>query len=86
MMSGAPDSAMDLLVEAANALEGAAAACDDPEDEARFSELAHRIRTYLASSRSTTMLGMRQIPASESRLTDSMIKVQPSHIHIVPND
>lgn len=79
---------MEILVEAADALEGAAGACENPEDAARFRVLVDRIRGYLATSRSTTPLGMPQIRSTSSQLTDGMVVhrssgSESSHIRIV---
>src|ERR1039458_8646760 len=87
---GAYDTGMDLLIEAAHALDMASDACEAPEDAARFSALADRVRTYLAVSRPTTTLGMPRIPSSENRLTaESVIHrsgtVEQSHIRLLPN-
>lgn len=88
-MAGAYDTGMDLLTEAARALDMAAEACDAPEDAARFSTLADRIRSYLAVSRSTTTLGMPRIPPDGNRLTDESVihrtgAIQQSHIRVLP--
>jgi hypothetical protein len=58
------DTGMDLLLEAASALDLAAEACEDPEDAAGFAALADRVRGYLAVSRPTTTLGMPRIPST----------------------
>lgn len=89
-MGGAGDTGMDLLVEAAGALDVAATACEAPEDAARLSSLAVRIRRYLALSRSTTTLGMPRIPSSVSQLTHESVvhrsgAVQHSHVRVLPD-
>jgi hypothetical protein len=81
---------MELLVEAADVLEAAAGACDDKADADHITDLAVRVRAYLASSRSTTPLGMPRIASSPSRLADEMVvhrttSRQTSHIRIVPD-
>jgi hypothetical protein len=60
------DTGMELLAEAAHALEVAGGACEAPEDAAEFMALAVRVRDYLAVSRPTTTLGMPRIPPSGS--------------------
>ena len=90
-MVGAGDTGMDLLVEAADALEMAAGACELPEDAAHFSLLADRVRRYLALSRSTTTLGMPRIQSNVNRLTvESVVHrsgmVQGSHVRILPDE
>ena len=87
---GAYDTGMDLLIEAAHALDMASDACETPEDAARFSALADRVRTYLAVSRPTTTLGMPRIPPGGNRLTDERVihrsgAVQQSHIRVLPD-
>jgi hypothetical protein len=81
---------MELFLECAGVLEAAAGACDDPGDSARIADLAARVRSYLASSRSTTPLGMPHIASTPSRLADEMVvhrtpSSQSSHIRIVPD-
>jgi hypothetical protein len=89
-MVGGYDTGMDLLIEAAHALDLAAEACDAPEDTAHFSTLADRIRSYLAVSRPTTTLGMPRIPAGGHRLTDESVihrsgAAEQSHIRVIPD-
>jgi hypothetical protein len=89
LVAGAYDTGMGLLIEAAEALELAAAACDAPEDAERFSALADRVRGYLAVSRSTTTLGMPRIPPGANRLTDDGVihrsgAAGQSHIRVIP--
>ncbi len=84
------DTGMDLLVEAADALELAGEACDLPEDAARFAALAARVRTYLAASRPSTTLGMPRIPSVGNRLTDEGVihrsgSAEQSHIRVLPD-
>jgi hypothetical protein len=86
--AGERGTGMELLLESAGVLEAAAGACDDPGDSARIADLAARVRTYLASSRSTTPLGMPRIASAPSRLDDEMVvhrtpSSQSSHIRIV---
>jgi hypothetical protein len=80
---------MDLLVEAAEALDLAGGACEAPEDAALFSALADRVRAYLATSRPTTTLGMPRIPSAENWLADESVihpsKDEHSHIRLLPN-
>jgi hypothetical protein len=88
-MSVAYDTGMDLLVEVADALDLAGAACEEPEDAARFSALAGRVRRYLAVSRPTTTLGMPRIPAADNQLSDEQVihrtgGVEQTHIRILP--
>ncbi len=90
MSAGKRSTGMELLLECADALEAAAGACDDPGDSARIADLATRIRVYLASSRSSTPLGMPHIATAPSRLADEMVvhrtpSNQSSHIRIVPD-
>jgi hypothetical protein len=87
---GGYDTGMDLLTEAAGALEIAAEACESPEDAAHFSSLADRVRSYLATSRPSTTLGMPRIPPGSNRLTDESVvhrsgENQPSHIRVIPD-
>jgi len=87
-MTGAYDTGMDLLIESANELEMAAGACESSEDAARLSALAERIRSYLATSRPTTSLGMPRIVSDEVRLTDEDVvhrtaEFNKSHIRIL---
>ena len=82
------DTGMDLLIEAADALDRASSACETPEDVIDLSSLADRIRHYLAVSRPTTALGMPRIPSNDSRLADDCIihrsaSKQPSHVRIL---
>jgi hypothetical protein len=88
-MAPSHDTGMELLVEAAEALDLAAGACDTAEDAAYFATLAVRIRTYLAESRPTTTLGMPRIPPGGTQLTDETVihrsgAHQQSHIRIIP--
>ena len=88
--AGERSTGMELMLEAAGVLEAAAGACDDPGDAAHITDLAHRVRSYLASSRSTTPLGMPRIASAPSRLDDEMVvhrnpSKQSSHIRIVPD-
>jgi hypothetical protein len=88
-MAPSHDTGMELLVEAAEALDLAAGACDTAEDAAHFAALAARIRTYLAESRPTTTLGMPRIPPGGNQLTDETVihrsgANQQSHIRIIP--
>ncbi len=87
-MVGAYDTGMELLVEAAAALEAAGAACDSPEDATYLTSVADRIRGYLAVSRPSTTLGMPRIPSDQNRLTDDTVvhrsgESQPSHIRVI---
>jgi hypothetical protein len=89
-MGGACDTGMDLLMEVAQALDIAGGACEAPEDAARFSALADRVRTYLAVSRPTTTLGMPRIPSVDNRLTKETVihrsgADQQSHIRVLPD-
>ncbi len=84
------DTGMNLLVEAAEALETAGNACDAPEDAAGFLALADRVRTYLAVSRPSTTLGMPRIPSVGNRLTDESVihrtgGLGQSHIRVLPD-
>jgi hypothetical protein len=88
-VAGAYDTGMDLLIEAADALQLAAQACDAPEDAEQFSALADRVRGYLEVSRSTTTLGMPRIPPGANRLTDDDVihrsgTAGQSHIRVLP--
>jgi hypothetical protein len=78
---------MELLVEAADALDLAGDACDVPEDAIHFTFLSARIRTYLAVSRPSTTLGMPRIPSRQNSLTDEGVihrsgDNQHSHIRV----
>ncbi len=89
-MVEAYDTGMDLLVAAADALDVAGNACDDPEDAAGFLAVADRIRRYLAVSRPSTTLGMPRIPSGDNRLKDESVihrsgTNQPSHIRVIPD-
>ena len=88
IVTGAYDTGMDLFMEVAQALDIAGGACEAPEDAARFSELADRVRIYLAVSRPTTTLGMPRIPSADNRLTAETVihrsgAVQQSHIRVL---
>ena len=89
MTMGSHDTGMELLVEAAGALDVAGGACESPEDAALFSALADRVRAYLAVSRPTTTLGMPRIPSVDNRLAEESIihpsEVEHSHIRLLPN-
>ncbi len=79
---------IELFAEAAAALEVAASACEDPTDAAGFADLAGRVRAYLATSRSTTPLGMPHILSGPNQLDDEMVvhrtgPDRPSHVRIV---
>jgi len=63
------DTAMELLKESAAILEASATACELPEDAERLASLAERIRRYLATSRSTTTLGMPMITSTANELS-----------------
>jgi hypothetical protein len=87
-MTGANDTGMDLLIESANTLEMAAAACESSEDGACLYALADRIRGYLSMSRPTTTLGMPRIVSEVARLTDEDVihrtkKFNTSHVRIL---
>ena len=87
-MTGAYDTGMDLLIESANALDMAAGACESSEDAARLFALAGRIRSYLATSRPSTTLGMPRIVSDDARLMDEDVihrtgEFNKSHIHIL---
>jgi hypothetical protein len=87
-MTGAYDTGMDLLIESADALDMAAGACESSEDAARLFALADRIRSYLATSRPTTTLGMPRIVSDDPRLMDEDVihrtgEFNSSHIRIL---
>jgi hypothetical protein len=87
--TGGYDTGMELLIEAADALDMTAKASEASEDRERFSSLANRVRSYLAVSRPTTMLGMPRILSSDHRLTEESVihrsgPHQPSHIRVLP--
>jgi hypothetical protein len=87
-MTGTNDTGMDLLVESANTLDMAAAACENPEDAASLYALADRIRGYLSMSRPTTTLGMRRIVSEVARLSDEDVihrteDFNTSHVRIL---
>ncbi len=89
-MAEAYDTGMDLLIEAANALDMAAGACESSEDSERLFALTDRIRSYLAMSRRTTTLGMPRIVSNHARLTDEDVihrtgEFNKSHIRILPD-
>jgi hypothetical protein len=88
MMVGAHETGMDLLIEAADALDLAGNACDAPEDALRFTSVAERIRAYLAISRPSTTLGMPRIPSHENSLTEEAVirrsgANKHSHIRVI---
>jgi hypothetical protein len=88
-MVGGYDTGMDLLVEAARLLELASGNCEAEEDAERFSDLADRVRRYLALSRPTTTLGMPRVPSTANELTNESVvhrtgKSQQSHIRVLP--
>ncbi len=87
-MTGAYDTGMDLLIEAADALDLAGNACDTQQDATHFTSVADRIRGYLATSRPSTTLGMPRIPSGENRLTEESVihrsgANQSSHIRVI---
>ncbi len=89
-MVGGYDTGMDLLVEAAQALDMASNACEAPEDAARFAAIADRVRQYLAVSRPTTTLGMPRLPSADNQLTDEGVihrtgRLEQSHIRVLPD-
>jgi hypothetical protein len=82
------DTGMGLLVESADVLEATAGACESPDDAARLSALAERIRIYLATSRATTPLGMPRIVSAQGRLMEEDVihrtaESNTSHIRIL---
>jgi len=84
------ETGMDLLIEAADALDMAGNACETKADAILFASLADRILGYLALSRPTTTLGMPRIAAHDNRSTDDTViqrsgSVQPTHIRLLPN-
>jgi len=80
----APGSGLQLLIESAGTFEAVAKACDDPADAVRFSELAARVRAYLASSRPTTLLGMPHIVAAPRRADENLSSTRhPSHVRVL---
>jgi len=88
-MGSGHDTGMELLLEAAAALDLAAEACEDPADDVRLSGLAERIREYLAVSRPTTTLGMPRIastnpPRMDPSALDRPGETRQTHIRIVP--
>jgi hypothetical protein len=90
LMVGGYDTGMDLLIEAAQLLELASGNCEAEEDADRFSELAGRVRRYLALSRPTTTLGMPRVPSSSTELTHEGVvhrtgQSQQSHIRVLPD-
>lgn len=79
---------MELLTEAADALELAGSACERQEDAEHFFTLAGRLRRYLALSRPTTTLGMRRIPSSDIRLSEKDVihrtgEAEQSHLRVL---
>jgi hypothetical protein len=87
-MTDTNDTGMDLLIEAANTLDRAAAACESSEDAACLYALADRIRGYLNMSRPTTTLGMPRILSQATRLTDEDVihrteEFNKSHVRIL---
>jgi hypothetical protein len=84
------DTAIGLLNQAAETLTSAAQMCEEPADARELVGLADRITAYLATSRSSTMLGMPRIVSSATELSDEMVvrrrdDAQPGHVRIVPN-
>jgi hypothetical protein len=89
LMSPAGQSTgLELLLEAAATLEAVAGACEDEVDRLRLSELARRVRDYLATSRPTTPLGMPLIRSQPHRLTQDQVvrATSRSHIRIVGDE
>jgi hypothetical protein len=89
-MVGGYDTGMDLLVEAARALELASQGCEAEQDAEQFAELADRVRRYLALSRPTTTLGMPRLPSASNRLTEESVvhrtdQSGQSHIRVLPD-
>jgi hypothetical protein len=87
-MTGANETGMDLLNEAATTLDMAADACESPEDAAYLNGLADRIRSYLALSRPTTTLGMPRIVSEVTRLSEDDVvhrtgEFNKSHVRIM---
>jgi hypothetical protein len=87
-MTATYDTGLDLLTESADALDATAGACESSDDAARLSALAARIRSYLATSRSTTPLGMPRIVSDAGRLTEEDVihrtaEFNTSHIRIL---
>lgn len=87
-MTGANDTGMELLVESANMLDVTAGACESSEDAACLYALADRIRSYLATSRPTTTLGMPRIVSDAARLMDEDVihrteEFNKSHVRIL---
>lgn len=86
------DTAMDLLLESADALEASAAAAtsaDDAGTAAHLGQLAARIRRYLETSRPTTTLGMPRITSTSTELSAAMVIRRQDgerfgHVRIVP--
>ncbi len=87
-MSETYDTGLELLVEAAAALDMASAACESPEDASRFTALAGRVRRYLEVSRPTTTLGMPRIPSSANKMDEGAINRtaanRQTHIRVLP--
>ncbi len=85
------DTGLGLLTEVAEALTLAGDACESPEDAARFTALADRVRQYLAVSRPTTTLGMPRIRSTDNQLTDDAVihrasgVPEQSHVRLIPN-
>lgn len=82
------DTGMDLLIESADVLDMTAGACESSEDAARLAALATRIRSYLATSRTTTPLGMPRIVSDGGRLMEKDVihrtaELNTSHIRIL---
>ena len=88
-MAEAYDTAMDFLLESADALEASAGACEESGDAAHLRALADRIRRYLATSRPTTTLGMPRITSDSNELSAAMVIRRAEdnrygHVRIVP--
>lgn len=88
-MAEAYDTAMDLLHESIDALEASAAACEVQDDADHLRQLAERIRRYLATSRSTTTLGMPRIASESTELSAAKVVHRSrsdryGHVRIVP--
>jgi len=64
--------------------------CEDGDDAAELTSLSDRIAAYLASSRSSTMLGMPRIVSAPNPLSEEMVVRRNAdsvhgHVRILPD-
>jgi hypothetical protein len=88
MMASDGSTGLELMREVAGVLEAVSGACENDEDARQLADLAGRLRAYLATSRSTTPLGMPVIQSQPHTLTDGEVvrAASRSHIRILEAD